>query len=211
MKKILVLVGPSAVGKTTVMKELLSKELSFSFVRSATTRPPRNDGHNSEYLYLSKEEFEEKIKRGEMLEYMEYAGNFYGTPAYEIERILSSSEIPLLILDIKGVRSLRSMSLPYEVFAVYIYSSVEKLNSRLYERVISAGKTPEAIFAYEKRVKQNAEDYRSLTENLSLFDALVENTSPKETASKILDLFSSDSETLKREKENSYNEAKRII
>ena len=69
MRKILILAGPSAVGKTTVMKEILSRSDEFEFIRSATTRAPRGDGHDSEYIYLTEIEFKKRIADGEMLEY----------------------------------------------------------------------------------------------------------------------------------------------
>ena len=72
MRKILVLAGPSAVGKTTVMKEILEKYPEFEFVRSATTREVRNDSHKSEYIYLSRSEFSDRVEKGEMLEHTEF-------------------------------------------------------------------------------------------------------------------------------------------
>ena len=100
MNRILVLAGPSAVGKTTVMKEILSHSSRFEFMRSATTRAPRSDGNDSEYVYLSKEEFKAQIVSGEMLEYTEFGGNFYGTPISELKRASALGKTPLLILDI---------------------------------------------------------------------------------------------------------------
>ena len=100
MKKALVLVGPSAVGKTTVMSELIRRGPEFEFIRSATTRSPRGDGHDDEYIYLTVDEFRARISTGGMLEYTEYGGNLYGTPASEITpalRPLSSGSIILAI------------------------------------------------------------------------------------------------------------------
>ena len=93
MKKVLILAGPSAVGKTTLMSEILS----------------RGDGRDQEYIYLTKEKFLNCVKRAEMLEYTEYGGNMYGTPKYEIDRIFSDGKIPLLILDINGVKALKAL------------------------------------------------------------------------------------------------------
>ena len=95
INKILVIVGPSGVGKTTVADKILSSKAEFSFVRSATTRLPRGDGKDSEYLYVSREEFARRVENGEMLEYMEYGDNLYGTPRSEIDRVFSEGRIPL--------------------------------------------------------------------------------------------------------------------
>ena len=90
----IVIAGASGVGKTTVANLILEK-CDFSLVRSATTRPPREDGNYDEYLYLTREEFLSRVENGEMLEFTEYGDRLYGTPKSEIERIVSEGKIPL--------------------------------------------------------------------------------------------------------------------
>ena len=78
---VLVLSGPSGVGKDTVINELLKKDDKIIVSISMTTRQPRPgevDGVN--YYFVTKEEFEEKIRNNEMLEYAQYGSNYYGTP-----------------------------------------------------------------------------------------------------------------------------------
>ena len=191
MRKILVLAGPSAVGKTTVMKEILEKYPEFEFVRSATTREVRNDSHKSEYIYLSKDEFCTLIEAGGVLEYTEYGGNFYGTPSSEIERILGNGKIPMLILDINGVETLKSVPRSFKVVAVYITADAELLDKRLYDRFVEAGKTDAAYKIYETRKDRNRKELESLPEFTDVFDAFVDNTTPAETANKILSVFKS--------------------
>ena len=101
MKKghLIVVSGPAGSGKGTVNAQLLTRE-DFVFSVSATTRAPRpgeQDGVN--YYYVSREEFERRIKAGEMLEYTEYCGNYYGTPLKEAEQGLESGKN--LILEIE--------------------------------------------------------------------------------------------------------------
>ena len=84
-RSILILVGPSAVGKTTVANELVRSYGYFSFIRSLTTRPPRGDGNDDEYLYTTREGFLREIECGGVLEHTEYDGTLYGTPRSEIE------------------------------------------------------------------------------------------------------------------------------
>lgn len=191
MNKILVLAGPSAVGKTTVMEKLLSQNPSFEYIRSATTRAPRGDGHDSEYIYLSVDEFKSMIENGGVLEYTEYGGNFYGTPTSEIERIFKCGKVPMLILDINGVKTLKSATQGFRVVAIYITTDSEVLDKRLYERFVAAGKTESAARVYKMRREQNRKDLESLSSLTGVFDAFVENTTPDETASKILSLFES--------------------
>ena len=80
-KKLIILTGPSGVGKGTVVKEILSKEKNFWLSISATTREPREgekDGEN--YYFLNQEKFKKKIEQNLFLEWAQFAGNYYGTP-----------------------------------------------------------------------------------------------------------------------------------
>ena len=80
-KKLIILTGPSGVGKGTVVKEILGKEKKFWLSISATTREPREgekDGEN--YYFLNQEKFKEMIEQNLFLEWAQFAGNYYGTP-----------------------------------------------------------------------------------------------------------------------------------
>ena len=189
MKSVLVLVGPSAVGKTTVMTHILEADPRFILVRSATTRAPRGDGHNSEYIYLSREEFLSRVERGEMLEHMEYGDNLYGTPRSEIERIFGLSKIPLLILDIEGVKSLKSVERDFKTVAIYVWQDLSILCDRLFDRELKKQFTPEAEATYKKRVAMNKRDYASLPSICHLFDSFVKNDTISNTVYDILSDF----------------------
>jgi guanylate kinase len=189
MNRVLILAGPSAVGKTTVAKRMLSDYPGFGFIRSATTRAPRGDIHDSEYIYLTRPEFEECIQRGEMLEYTEYSGNFYGTPATEIKRIHQSGKTPLLILDLNGVKSLKSGEHFFSAFAVYLWDEPAVLESRLHERQRDAGYTEEAKRIFEARCLANLRDYKSLDNYADCFDLVLKNTDVKESAAEIFETF----------------------
>ena len=80
-KKLIILTGPSGVGKGTVVKKILGKEKNFWLSISATTRQPREgekDGEN--YYFLNQEKFKEMIEQSMFLEWAQFAGNYYGTP-----------------------------------------------------------------------------------------------------------------------------------
>ena len=78
---LLVISAPSGGGKGTILKELFAQEENLRLSVSATTRQPRPGEENGkQYFFLSREEFETKIQTGQMLEYAEYVGNYYGTP-----------------------------------------------------------------------------------------------------------------------------------
>ena len=187
MDAILILVGPSAVGKTTVMTKILETyNGQFESVRSATSRAPRGDAFDDEYIYLSREDFLLSVERGDLLEHMEYGDNLYGTPKSEVTRILSEGKIPLLILDMVGVESIKSKERPFLTVAAYIYDTLDVLTERLSLRCFS-GKRDEETF--RKRVRANIADYLSLPEREPLFDIFVKNDEVLSTAEKIVTAF----------------------
>ncbi len=134
MKKILVIAGPSGVGKSTVCKHLLSVfdgKLSFSI--SATTRPMRGKEQNGvEYYFYSKNDFETMINNGEILEYNKVHTYYYGTPVIELERIWGENKIPIMDIDVKGILFMKER---FEVFSVFIMPpSMEVLEERIRNR-----------------------------------------------------------------------------
>ena len=160
MKKfVLVLSGASAAGKTAVANAMIEKNPKFTFLRSATTRPKRGDGNDDEYIYLTREEFTERIANGDVLENTEYAGNMYGTLYSEIERAESEGKIPLLVLDINGMRSLyRDERLA--ACTVFIYAPLAMVEERLRAR-FTKGENEDKIV---QRLKINREDYLGMPE-----------------------------------------------
>lgn len=190
MKSVLILAGASAAGKTTLAMKLLENDGKFSYVRSATTRKKRGDAHDSEYVYIDRGEFERRIADGEMLEYMEYGGNLYGTPKSEIERIFSENKTPLLILDITGVRSMRSLKLDYSVVAFYVYEDINVIEKRLYERELGKSPSASGVENFQKRRLNNVRDYKSLPENHVYFNAFIKNSDVNTATERIQQLFS---------------------
>ena len=109
MKKGLLIVvsGPAGSGKGTVNAKLLASD-EYAFSVSATTRAPRPgevDGVN--YYYVTKEEFERRIANGEMLEYTQYCGNYYGTPVREALAVLESGKN--LLLEVEGALNVKRL------------------------------------------------------------------------------------------------------
>ena len=110
MKKGLLIVvsGPAGSGKGTVNGELIKKE-GFAFSVSATTRAPRPgevDGVN--YFFVTHEEFERRLAAGEMLEYTQYCGNYYGTPLREAEEVLASGQNLILEIEVEGAMNVKA-------------------------------------------------------------------------------------------------------
>ena len=189
MKEILVLAGPSAVGKTTVASHLLASG-EFSLVRSVTTRAPRGDAFDSEYIYLSREKMQSLVKEGGVLEHTEYAGELYGTPTSEIDRIIAEGKHPLLILDLNGVASLSKRE-DIRPCAVYIHAPLEVLEARLRARYLDPEKGIIASDKLDSRLKKNREDYARIANNDLYFYAFIENVgTPDATAAAVKKEFS---------------------
>ncbi len=127
---LLVLSGPGGVGKSTVATQL-RKSGDFWVSVSATTRTARNNElHGIDYYFISDEDFDQKIKHNEFLEWAEFAGNRYGTPSSEVEDALARGENVLLEIEIDGAKQVKQ-HLPQAILVFLEPPSWEELVSRL--------------------------------------------------------------------------------
>ena len=129
--KLLVLSGPSGVGKGTVLGELMKRRSDMCFSVSATTRQPREgevDGVS--YFFVTKERFEEMIRNNELLEYAQFVSNSYGTPRAYVEQQLEQGMNVILDIEIQGARNIVNM-IPDAVSVYMIPPSYEELEKRL--------------------------------------------------------------------------------
>ena len=132
--KLFVITGPSGTGKGTVLKRVLedNKELFYSV--SATTRAPRpGEEHGREYLFVSKNEFEKMIGAGQLLEYAQYSGNYYGTPLRPIEEKTAAGADAVLEIELQGAVQVKK-TCPDAVFIFIAPPSMEVLEQRLRNR-----------------------------------------------------------------------------
>ncbi len=132
---VLVVSGPSGAGKSTVIQHLMTRRdtlpLPICFSVSATTRAPRpgeTDGVN--YRFLSREEFEAGIERGEFLEHAEYAGNLYGTPLGPVKDALAEGTCIFMDIEVQGAMQVRSR-LPEAILVFLMPPTLTELERRL--------------------------------------------------------------------------------
>jgi guanylate kinase len=109
MAKVVVITGPSGVGKGTLIRELLQRVPDLELSVSATTRQPREgevDGRD--YHFLTPEKFDERIEAEDFLEFATYSGNLYGTLRSEVERRLGEGHSVVLEIEVQGARQVRA-------------------------------------------------------------------------------------------------------
>ena len=131
---LIVLSGPSGVGKGTVRKKVfkdLSLNLAYSI--SMTTRQPRNgERHGVEYFFITTEEFEQKIKEDAFLEYTKFVGNYYGTPYEYVEQLRNEGKNVFLEIEIEGAKKVLSKCKGDDVISIFLVPpSLEELERRI--------------------------------------------------------------------------------
>ncbi|TRZ38779.1 guanylate kinase [Niallia circulans] len=173
---LIVLSGPSGVGKGTVRKEIFSQEnTSFEYSISMTTRLPRTgEVDGTDYFFKSREEFEGLIEQGKLLEYAEFVGNYYGTPVDYVRETTNNGKDVFLEIEVEGARQVR------EKFpdGLFIFLSPPSL-SELKNRIVTRGTETEEIINNRMNVA------REEIEMMHLYDYVVENDTVENACEKI--------------------------
>ena len=169
-----VLSGPSGTGKGTVCERILEREDTLAISVSATTRERKNgevDGKT--YHYVTRDEFESMIDRGDMLEYALYNGNYYGTPKAAVESLLSEGKDVMLEIAPQGALQVKKL-FPAAVLIFLIPPSMKELKRRLLTRGReSVDEINERINTAKWELKQ-ADKYTTLIENNDLEQCVVQ-------------------------------------
>ena len=148
--KLIVITGPSGVGKGTLVNLLLQHHPKLKLSVSATTRPPRpGEKEGVNYFFLSKKDFETAILNQELLEWAEYAGNYYGTPkAPVVEQIVQGNYI-ILEIELAGARTIADI-FPEALRIFILPPSIAELE----QRIRSRGTNTEASIAERLEIAQ---------------------------------------------------------
>ncbi len=167
--KLVVITGPSGVGKGTIVKSLLQRHPELFLSVSATTRSPRQgEIQGFDYYFLSVEEFKGMIEQSQLLEWAEYAGNYYGTPKQPVIDQIQAGKTIILEIEVLGARQV-FQSFPSAVKIFIAPPSVEELENRLRGRGNDA---EDAIIkrlakAKEEMVVSAEFDYQIVNDNLT--------------------------------------------
>ncbi len=149
--KLIVLTGPSGVGKGTLMRSLLQRHPELYYSVSATTRSPRPgevDGRH--YYFISRSKFEQLVAQGEFIEWAEFAGNYYGTPRESVLNQIRAGKSVILEIELEGARQIRT-SFPSALSIFILPPSFEELEHRIRSR---GQDSPEAIANRLRRAQE---------------------------------------------------------
>ena len=180
---LIVFSGPSGVGKGSVLSRVLGRRKNLKISVSYTTRHPREeeiDGVN--YHFVTEKEFFDIVNSGNMLEYAEYCGNYYGTPKEAVENELNLGNNVILEIEVQGGKQI--LSNYKEAIGIFVIPpSIETLSNRLNNR---ASDLPEVV---EKRIKESKREM----EFAKYYNYVVVNDCIDECASNILKIIDTQS------------------
>ena len=167
--KLIVVSGPSGVGKDTVVSEYLKLHPEDVLSVSMTSRPKRDyevDGVH--YYFRTKEGFEEEVEKGNLLEYATYNGNYYGTPKSEVIKRLEDGINVILVIEIQGARNIKNMLGDDALLIFVLPPSIEELRERLIKRgTESLEQINNRLAIAEKEINENTfYDYKIINDNI---------------------------------------------
>lgn len=174
---LVVISGPSGVGKGTVRKALFQRENhNLEYSVSMTTRAPRSgETEGLDYFFVSRQEFEQRIKDNKLLEYAEFVGNYYGTPIDYVDGRLNSGKEVVLEIEVQGAMQVRE-KMPEAVFVFIVPPSRLALRERITKRATE----PEEII--NQRMEKAEREFGMAHK----YDYIVVNDSVENAADRIM-------------------------
>ena len=186
---LIVLSGPSGVGKGTVRKEIFDDPTtSYKYSISMTTRQMREGEVNGvDYFFKTKEEFEALIQEDQFIEYAEYVGNYYGTPVQYVKDTMAEGHDVFLEIEVEGAKQVRK-KFPDALFIFLAPHSLDPLK----DRIIGRGTET------DEKIQSRVNEARKEVEMMNLYDYVVVNDEVHLAKERIQSIV--EAEHLKRER-----------
>ncbi len=166
--RIIVLSGPSGVGKTTLCKSIINKRPDIRYSISATSRKRRKDEIDGrEYIFLTEEEFKRWIEEDRFVEYASVHGNLYGTPRSELEGRLEKGVNVLMDIDVQGAKKMMSLY-PDGIYIFIIPPDISELQRRLLKRKTEQDEVIKNRLANALKELEYKKDFQYVVENRDL-------------------------------------------
>lgn len=141
--QIVIISGPSGVGKSTITKKIVERLDNTCLSVSMTTRPKsKTEKNGKDYWFITKEEFQDRIDNGMLLEYADVFGNMYGTPKDKVDEMLEDGKTVVLEIDVQGARQVKTVY-PDAVMIFILPPSVKVLSERINKRGRDTARTME--------------------------------------------------------------------
>ena len=189
---LIVISGPSGVGKDTVLQRMKERGLPFHFVVTATTRPKRpNEVHGRDYIFVSKDEFAGMIEADELIEYAIVYNDYKGIPKQQVREALSSGKDVVLRIDVQGAETIRKLA--PEALLIFLTTETEeelvrRLETRKTEtadelklRIATARKELQRIAAFDYVILNNDFHLDSTVDSIrAIIDAEHHRVNPRQ-------------------------------
>lgn len=179
---LIVISGPAGVGKGSIVRKMLDYGENIVLSVSATSRPPRsNETEGIDYFFKTREQFEAMIKNDELLEWVEYLGNYYGTPRDWVCRKVEKGNVVILEIEVEGAGNVKRL-FPDCILCFVIPPSFEELEKRL------RGRGTETDDSIKARLARASEEFKQIDR----YDYLILNDNIEKAADSLLSIIKSE-------------------
>jgi len=183
--KLVVISGPSGVGKSSIVREVLARTGAVFSVSATTRRPRPGETDGREYHFVDRPTFEAMIARGELLEWAEVFGDYYGTPAGPVREAIDAGRTVILEIDIQGGLQVHEKH-PQAVFVLILPPSEAELRRRL------AGRGTEPNGSLQQRLAKAAEEIRTARDS-GVYTHLVVNDDLERAIQEVVEIVTRES------------------
>jgi guanylate kinase len=178
MTTVFIISAPSGSGKSTLVHRLLKAVPNLAFSISYTTRPPRpTETHGVDYIFINRKDFEDRLARGEFLEYAEVFGNYYGTNRETFEAATREGKDLVLDIDVQGARQLK-VAIPQAISIFVLPPSRDVLEQRLRSR------SQDSEEVIQRRLRGAAEEVQNYTQ----YDFVLINREIEEASARLANI-----------------------